>query len=106
MMTNSVCDDIATDFSALDEARSWPTAAARSRPPLNEAAIAEKKSRMEQYLERYIGAGAERLALAADDILATIRERLARTTAWNIDEPDSCYKDSDCEPAWARYGCR
>ena len=63
--------------------------------PLNEPAIARKKSQIDEYLEFYGGPGAQHLALATNDILAHGR-RACAPTAWSSSTtPDSYYEDPE-----------
>ena len=70
-MAEFIGDDIATDYSAL---RSKVVANGNHRVkfPLNEPAVAKKKSQIDEFLEFYDGPGAQHLALATNDILATV----------------------------------
>ena len=75
-MAEFIGDDIATDYSAL-MSKVVANGNHRVKFPLNEPAIAAKKSQIDEYLEFYRGPGAQHLALATGDILATGR-RAAR----------------------------
>ena len=67
-MAEFIGDDIATDYSAL-MSKVVANGNHRVKFPLNEPAIAKKKSQIDEYLEFYRGAGAQHLALATNDIL-------------------------------------
>ncbi len=72
-----VDDDISTEYTAL-MSKVMSNGNGRIKFPINEPAEAEKKSQIEEYLDFYNGAGVQHLALATDDIVATvsaIRER-------------------------------
>ena len=62
--------------------------------PLNEPAIAKKKSQIDEYLEFYDGPGAQHLALATNDILRTVDE-LRKEGVEFLDTPDSYYEDDE-----------
>jgi 4-hydroxyphenylpyruvate dioxygenase len=50
----------------------------RIKFPLNEPAQGRKKSQIEEYLEFYRGPGCQHIAIATDDIVATVTELRAR----------------------------
>ena len=60
-MAEFIGDDIATDYSAL-MCKVVANGNHRVKFPLNEPAIAKKKSQIDEYLEFYRGAGAQHLA--------------------------------------------
>ncbi|HET7399005.1 MAG TPA: 4-hydroxyphenylpyruvate dioxygenase [Intrasporangium sp.] len=84
-------DDIATDYSAL-MSKVVANGNHRVKFPLNEPAIARKKSQIDEYLEFYRGPGAQHLALATNDILATVDALRAEGVEF-LDTPDSYYDD-------------
>jgi 4-hydroxyphenylpyruvate dioxygenase len=91
-MAEFIGDDIATDYSAL-MSKVVASGNHRVKFPLNEPAIAKKRSQIDEYLEFYGGPGAQHLALATNDILATVdalRERGVQFLA----TPDSYYTDA------------
>lgn len=90
-MAEFVGDDIATDYSAL-MSKVVASGNHRVKFPLNEPAIAKKKSQIDEYLEFYRGPGAQHLALATDDILATV-DRLRERGVEFLSTPDSYYTD-------------
>jgi 4-hydroxyphenylpyruvate dioxygenase len=63
--------DISTEYSSL-MSKVMANGNDRIRFPINEPASGKKKSQIEEYLDFYRGAGAQHLALATDDILATV----------------------------------
>ena len=70
-------DDIATDYTAL-MSKVMSNGNGRIKFPINEPAKGKKKSQIEEYLDFYNGPGVQHLALATDDIVATVsamRER-------------------------------
>lgn len=64
-------DDIATEFTAL-MSKVMSNGNGRIKFPINEPAEAEKKSQIEEYLDFYNGPGVQHLALATDNIVATV----------------------------------
>jgi 4-hydroxyphenylpyruvate dioxygenase len=92
-MAEFIGDDIATDYSAL-MSKVVANGNHRVKFPLNEPAIAKKKSQIDEYLEFYRGAGAQHLALATNDILATVDALRANGVEF-LDTPDSYYEDPE-----------
>ena len=70
-MAEFIGDDIATDYSAL-MSKVVASGNHRVKFPLNEPAIAKKKSQIDEYLEFYRGAGCQHLAVATNDILGSV----------------------------------
>ena len=60
--------------------------------PINEPAEGKKKSQIEEYLEFYEGEGVQHIAVATNDIIATVRKLKARGVEF-LDTPDSYYED-------------
>ena len=92
-MAEFVGDDIATDYSAL-MSKVVANGNHRVKFPLNEPAIAKRKSQIDEYLEFYNGPGAQHLALATNDILRTVDELRANGVEF-LDTPDSYYEDEE-----------
>ena len=92
-MAEFIGDDIATDYSAL-MSKVVANGNHRVKFPLNEPAIAKKKSQIDEYLDFYRGAGAQHLALATNDILATV-DALRDNGVEFLDTPDSYYEDPE-----------
>jgi 4-hydroxyphenylpyruvate dioxygenase len=92
-MAEFVGDDIATDYSAL-MSKVVANGNHRVKFPLNEPAIAKKKSQIDEYLEFYRGPGAQHLALATNDILRTVDELRAGGIEF-LATPDSYYEDAE-----------
>ncbi|WP_460932550.1 4-hydroxyphenylpyruvate dioxygenase [Phycicoccus ginsengisoli] len=92
-MAEFIGDDIATDYSAL-MSKVVANGNHRVKFPLNEPAIAKKKSQIDEYLEFYAGPGAQHLALATGDILRTVDELRANGIEF-LDTPDSYYEDEE-----------
>ncbi|MGI8769677.1 MAG: 4-hydroxyphenylpyruvate dioxygenase [Propionibacteriaceae bacterium] len=92
-MAEFIGDDIATDYSAL-MSKVVANGNHRVKFPLNEPAVAKKRSQIDEFLDFYDGAGAQHLALATDDILRTVD--LMRTEGVEfLDTPDSYYTDPE-----------
>jgi 4-hydroxyphenylpyruvate dioxygenase len=92
-MAEFIGDDIATDYSAL-MSKVVANGNHRVKFPLNEPAIAKKRSQIDEYLDFYRGAGAQHLALATGDILATV-DALRDNGVEFLDTPDSYYEDPE-----------
>jgi len=92
-MAEFIGNDIATDYSAL-MSKVVASGNHRVKFPLNEPAIAAKKSQIDEYLEFYDGAGCQHIALATGDILRTV-DILRGNGIEFLDVPDSYYEDPD-----------
>jgi 4-hydroxyphenylpyruvate dioxygenase len=92
-MAEFVGDDIATEYSAL-MSKVVANGNHRVKFPLNEPAAGKRKSQIDEYLEFYRGAGAQHLALATNDILATVDGLRANGVEF-LDTPDSYYTDPE-----------
>ncbi|WP_370291181.1 4-hydroxyphenylpyruvate dioxygenase [Nocardioides sp.] len=92
-MAEFIGDDIATDYSAL-MSKVVANGNHRVKFPLNEPAVARKKSQIDEYLEFYGGPGAQHLALATNDILATVDAMRAEGVEF-LSTPDSYYSDPE-----------
>ncbi|GAA5157895.1 4-hydroxyphenylpyruvate dioxygenase [Ornithinimicrobium tianjinense] len=92
-MAEFIGDDIATDYSAL-MSKVVANGNHRVKFPLNEPAVAKKKSQIDEYLEFYRGPGAQHLALATNDILSTVDHMRANGIEF-LDTPDSYYEDPE-----------
>lgn len=92
-MAEFIGDDIATDYSAL-MSKVVANGNHRVKFPLNEPAIAKKKSQIDEYLEFYDGPGAQHLALATNDILRTVDALRAEGIEF-LATPDSYYEDPE-----------
>jgi 4-hydroxyphenylpyruvate dioxygenase len=82
---------ISTEYSAL-MSKVMTGGGGRFKLPINEPAEGKRKSQIEEYLEFYGGPGVQHIALATDDIVATVtalRERGIRF----LDTPDAYYED-------------
>jgi 4-hydroxyphenylpyruvate dioxygenase len=90
-MKEFVGDDIATEYSALMS----KVVADGSRVvkfPLNEPAVGNKKSQIDEYLEFYGGPGVQHIALTTDDIVAAVTE-MAKGGVEFLTTPDSYYEE-------------
>ncbi|MDQ2755049.1 MAG: 4-hydroxyphenylpyruvate dioxygenase [Actinomycetota bacterium] len=92
-MAEFVGDDIATDYSAL-MSKVVANGNHRVKFPLNEPAPGKRKSQIDEYLEFYRGAGAQHLAVATNDILASV-DALRQNGVEFLDTPDSYYEDPE-----------
>ncbi|HEX5741741.1 MAG TPA: 4-hydroxyphenylpyruvate dioxygenase [Pilimelia sp.] len=90
-MAEFIGDDIATDYSAL-MSKVVANGTRKVKFPLNEPAIARKKSQIDEYLEYYGGAGAQHIALATNDILTSVDAMRAAGVEF-LETPDSYYED-------------
>ena len=86
-------DDIATEYSAL-MSKVVASGNHRVKFPLNEPAVAKRKSQIDEYLEFYGGPGAQHLALATGDILRTVDVLRSRGVEF-LDTPDAYYDDPE-----------
>ncbi|MCW2849353.1 MAG: 4-hydroxyphenylpyruvate dioxygenase [Marmoricola sp.] len=92
-MAEFIGDDIATDYSAL-MSKVVASGNHRVKFPLNEPAIAKKRSQIDEYLDFYRGAGAQHLAVATNDILASVDALRANGVEF-LSTPDSYYEDPE-----------
>ncbi|WP_156754845.1 4-hydroxyphenylpyruvate dioxygenase [Actinokineospora pegani] len=90
-MAEFVGDDIATEYSAL-MSKVVSNGNHRVKFPLNEPAIARKKSQIDEYLEFYGGPGCQHIALATNDIIRTVAAMRDAGVEF-LDVPDSYYED-------------
>jgi 4-hydroxyphenylpyruvate dioxygenase len=86
-------DDIATDYSAL-MSKVVANGNHRVKFPLNEPAIGKRKSQIDEFLESYQGPGVQHLALASEDILASVDAMRAEGVEFLL-TPDSYYEDPE-----------
>ncbi|GLY64403.1 4-hydroxyphenylpyruvate dioxygenase [Amycolatopsis taiwanensis] len=92
-MAEFIGDDIATDYSAL-MSKVVSNGNHRVKFPLNEPAVAKKKSQIDEYLEFYEGAGCQHIALATNDIVGTVTAMREAGVEF-LDTPDSYYDDPE-----------
>jgi 4-hydroxyphenylpyruvate dioxygenase len=92
-MAEFIGDDIATDYSAL-MSKVVASGNHRVKFPLNEPAVAARKSQIDEFLEFYDGPGAQHLALATDDIVTAV-DTLRAAGVEFLATPDSYYTDPE-----------
>jgi 4-hydroxyphenylpyruvate dioxygenase len=92
-MAEFVGEDIATEYSAL-MSKVVANGNHRVKFPLNEPAAGKKRSQIDEYLEFYGGPGAQHVALATGDILATVDAMVAEGVEF-LPTPDSYYEDPE-----------
>jgi 4-hydroxyphenylpyruvate dioxygenase len=92
-MAEFVGDDIATEYSAL-MSKVVANGNHRVKFPLNEPAIAKKKSQIDEYLEYYGSPGCQHIALATNDILRTVDAMRAEGVDF-LDTPAAYYDDPE-----------
>jgi len=92
-MAEFIGDDIATDYSAL-MSKVVADGSRKVKFPLNEPAVAKRKSQIDEYLEFYGGPGAQHVAVATGDILTSVDAMRAAGCEF-LDTPDSYYDDPD-----------
>ncbi|MEY9849794.1 4-hydroxyphenylpyruvate dioxygenase [Streptacidiphilus sp. MAP5-3] len=88
-MKEFVGDDIATEYSAL-MSKVVADGTRKVKFPLNEPAVAKKKSQIDEYLEFYGGPGVQHIALATNDIVASVRAMREAGVEF-LDTPDAYY---------------
>jgi 4-hydroxyphenylpyruvate dioxygenase len=92
-MAEFIGDDIATDYSAL-MSKVVADGTRKVKFPLNEPAVSARKSQIDEYLEFYGGPGAQHIAVATNDILASVDAMRAAGVEF-LDTPDSYYEDPE-----------
>ena len=90
-MAEFVGDDIATDYSAL-MSKVVADGTRKVKFPLNEPAVSQRKSQIDEYLEFYGGPGAQHVAVATNDIIASVDAMRAAGVEF-LATPDSYYDD-------------
>jgi 4-hydroxyphenylpyruvate dioxygenase len=83
--------DISTEYSAL-MSKVMADGKGRVKFPINEPAEGKRKSQIEEYLEYYGGPGAQHIALATTDIVATIKQLRERGVRF-LSTPASYYDE-------------
>jgi 4-hydroxyphenylpyruvate dioxygenase len=92
-MAEFIGDDIATDYSAL-MSKVVASGNHRVKFPLNEPAPGKKRSQIDEYLEFYRGPGPQHVALATNDLVATVDELAARGVEF-LATPATYYEDRE-----------
>ncbi len=83
--------DISTEYSAL-MSKVMSNGNGYVKFPINEPAEGKKKSQVEEYLEFYEGEGVQHIAIATKDIVATVRQLMARGVEF-LKVPNTYYDD-------------
>jgi 4-hydroxyphenylpyruvate dioxygenase len=83
--------DISTEYSSL-MSKVMANGNDRIKFPINEPASGKKKSQIDEYLEFYGGPGVQHMALATDDILATVKALRERGVEF-LSVPTSYYAE-------------
>jgi 4-hydroxyphenylpyruvate dioxygenase len=98
-MAEFVGDDIATEYSAL-MSKVVANGNHRVKFPLNEPAAGKKRSQIDEFLEFYGGPGPQHVALATNDIVATVDQLRAHGVEF-LPTPAAYYEDPELQ---ARIG--
>jgi 4-hydroxyphenylpyruvate dioxygenase len=84
-------EDISTEYSAL-MSKVMSSGNGFVKFPINEPAEGKKKSQVEEYLEFYDGEGVQHVALATNDIVASVRDLMSRGVEF-LKVPSTYYDD-------------
>ncbi len=84
-------EDISTEYSAL-MSKVMSDGEGKIKFPINEPAEGKRKSQIEEYLEFHGGPGVQHVALASDNIVATV-EALKERGILFLETPDSYYEE-------------
>jgi 4-hydroxyphenylpyruvate dioxygenase len=90
-MKEFVGDDIATEYSAL-MSKVVADGTRKVKFPLNEPAVGKRKSQIDEYLEFFGGPGVQHIALATDDIVASVQAMTAAGVDF-LSTPGSYYDE-------------
>jgi 4-hydroxyphenylpyruvate dioxygenase len=82
--------DISTEYSAL-MSKVMADGAGRIKLPINEPAPGKRRSQIDEFLEFYEGPGVQHIALATDDIIATVSDLQQRGIEF-LPAPDDYYR--------------
>lgn len=82
---------IHTEYSAL-MSKVMSNGNGRIKFPINEPAEGKKKSQIEEYLDFYEGPGCQHIAVATDDIIATVKGMRSRGVEFLTTPPDTYYQ--------------
>jgi 4-hydroxyphenylpyruvate dioxygenase len=96
-------DDISTEYTALMSKVLWD-GIGNVKLPINEPAEGRRRSQIEEFLDAYRGPGVQHLALATDDIVATVRALRDRGVGF-LPVPQDYYDEAkrrvgDVDEAW------
>ena len=83
---------IHTEYSAL-MSKVMSNGNGRIKFPINEPAEGKKRSQIEEYLDFYEGPGAQHIAVATDDIIATVTQLRARGVEFLSSPPQEYYDE-------------
>ena len=83
--------DISTEYSAL-MSKVMSNGDGRIKFPINEPAVGKHKSQIDEYLEFYQGPGVQHIAIATDDIIATVKALKSRGVEFLM-TPSSYYDE-------------
>jgi 4-hydroxyphenylpyruvate dioxygenase len=83
--------DISTEYSAL-MSKVMSNGNGRIKFPINEPAAGKKKSQIDEYLDFYKGPGVQHIAIATDDIIATVKALKSRGVEFLM-TPSSYYDE-------------
>jgi 4-hydroxyphenylpyruvate dioxygenase len=81
---------ISTEYSSL-MSKVMANGNDRIKFPINEPAAGKKKSQIDEYLEFYNGPGVQHMALATDDIIATVKQLRDRGVQFLSGVPGTYY---------------
>ncbi len=84
-------DDISTEYSAL-MSKVVSDGVGRIKFPINEPAPGKRRSQVDEYLDFYNGPGLQHIAIATDDIIASVTALEARGLQF-MRVPDTYYED-------------
>jgi 4-hydroxyphenylpyruvate dioxygenase len=84
-------EDISTEYSAL-MSKVMTDGEGKIKFPINEPAEGKRKSQIEEYIEFYGGAGAQHIAMATTNIVATVEALKERGMVF-LDTPDAYYEE-------------
>lgn len=84
-------EDISTEYSAL-MSKVMSSGNGFVKFPINEPAEGKKKSQVEEYLEFYNGEGVQHIAMATNNIVATVRDLMSRGVEF-LKVPNTYYDD-------------
>jgi 4-hydroxyphenylpyruvate dioxygenase len=90
-MAEFIGDDIATEYSAL-MSKVVADGSRKVKFPLNEPAVGKRRSQIDEFLEFYGGPGPQHVALATNDILASV-DAMCTAGVEFLQTPDSYYQD-------------
>jgi 4-hydroxyphenylpyruvate dioxygenase len=93
---------ISTEYSALMSKVLWD-GVGRIKLPINEPAQGKRKSQIEEYLDFYRSPGVQHLALATDDIVATVAKLRANGVRF-MRVPDTYYAEQRAKLDWSAIG--